>query len=345
MTREEFIQKVPNITLKDKVIQLVDEGIKIYKYDSEKKQSYWYAACAKLLSDSSNFLPSFQQCLADRLDTGRYLLYCAAADVMNDFVVMDKAEDVKQRILKILKDYSTQAKKDNSYQLMSVSNNLIKALSITYYAYYEYRDERLTQMIAEYEDEIAFQEIANQLNGDNPKGKSIDSIKVNFFRARGLACEFHSEKAIKLFKELIFPQFYDRYGRDPMSITELKAKSAECAVAKDKLNHRVIHEMYKIFVDEGLVKYGSDEDLYKLGSKNGKFVSANNQVSYWIYEVFQRLSGKYKQGVDIENMRKAIRDILKSYASPKYYHKDDVMFPENFERVYRVYLRYDEENG
>ena len=47
----------------------------------------------------------------------------------------------------------------------------------------------------------------------------------------------------------------------------------------------------------------------------------------------------------IENMRKAIRDILKSYASPKYYHKDDVMFPENFERVYRVYLRYDEANG
>jgi len=36
MTREEFIQKVPNITLKDKVIQLVDEGITIYKYDSEK---------------------------------------------------------------------------------------------------------------------------------------------------------------------------------------------------------------------------------------------------------------------------------------------------------------------
>ena len=103
--------------------------------------------------------------------------------------------------------------------------------------------------------------------------------------------------------------------------------------------------MYKIFVDEGLVKFESNEDLYKLGSKNGKFVSANNQVSYWIYEVFQRLSGKYKQGVDIENMRKAIRDILKSYASPKYYHKDDVMFPENFERVYRVYLRYDEENG
>ena len=80
----------------------------------------------------------------------------------------------------------------------------------------------------------------------------------------------------------------------------------------------------------------------------GKSLTAKVTSSMWQLPLIRLDLGKIFSGLvgsSEENMRKAIRDILKSYASPKYYHKDDVMFPENFERVYRVYLRYDEENG
>ncbi len=75
MTREEFISKLPDLNMKDAVIRLVDQGVDIYGFQTEEKIGKWYEDCSNLLAESSGFLLVFQQALANRLDTARFLLY------------------------------------------------------------------------------------------------------------------------------------------------------------------------------------------------------------------------------------------------------------------------------
>ena len=338
MTRDEFISKLPDLNMKDAIIRLVDHGIDVYGFQTEEKISKWYDDCSKVLADSSGFLPVFQQAIANRIDTGRarYLLYTRVIAERNIFYIMDKADAVLQRINDFLSSETAQ----NLNLIQVTDKSILKAISIVYYWFYEYRKAHLEQMVEEYKDEIAFQEVFNHLKGtDSKTGKPyhINGIRIDINRGRGLYAEIKSRRTIKLFEEMILPQFYDRFSQSTLTIDELKDQINVCKLADQKTTLRTMHEMYKVFVEKGYLSYENVKDLYMLGEKNHKYVTTNNGVSYWVYAVFAALSKKYAVNVCEDDSRKTVRDNLKRYT--KCYHQDDAMFPViDIEHIKRVYI-------
>lgn len=134
MTREEFISKLPDLNMKDAVIRLVDQGVDIYGFQTEEKIGKWYEDCSNLLAESSGFLPVFQQALANRLDTARFLLYTRVIADRNDFFIMHKADLVLKKINDFLDSKDAQKLK-----LMQITDKLIlKAIALNYYWFYEH---------------------------------------------------------------------------------------------------------------------------------------------------------------------------------------------------------------
>lgn len=339
MTREEFISKLPDLNMKDAVIRLVDQGVDIYGFQTEEKIGKWYEDCSNLLAESSGFLPVFQQAIANRLDTARFLLYTHVVADRNDFFIMHKADLVLQKIKDFLCSEDAQKLK-----LMQITDKLIlKAIALNYYWFYDHRKDYLDQMVAECRDEIAFREVLGHLIVNNPKtGKQnhINGIRIDINKGRGHYAELNSDRTLKLFEEVILQQFYDRFSQSALTIEELKKQIKVYKLADKKRALRTMHEMYKAFVDNGYLSFNNDKDLYMLGQKNHKYVSTNNGVTDWIYAVFAYLSKRYAVDTTEDERRKTVRDNLKGYT--KVYHQDDAIFPVyDFEHLKRVYVASD----
>ena len=196
MTREEFISKLPDLNMKDAVIRLVDQGVDIYGFKTEEKIGKWYEDCSNLLAESSGFLPVFQQALANRLDTARFLLYTRVIADRNDFFIMHKADLVLQKINDFLCSDDAQKLK-----LMQVDDLILKAIALNYCWYYEYRKAYLEQIVAECRDEITFREVFAFLKTQNPKmgeQNHIKGIRIDINKGRGHYSEVNSNRAIKL---------------------------------------------------------------------------------------------------------------------------------------------------
>ena len=202
MTREEFISKLPDLNMKDAVIRLVDQGVDVYGFQTEEKIGKWYEDCSNLLAESSGFLPVFQQALANRLDTARFLLYTRVIADRNDFFIMHKADLVLKKINVFLDSEDAQKLK-----LMQITDKLIlKAIALNYYWFYDHRKDYLDQMVAECRDEIAFREVLGHLIVNNPKtGKlnHINGIRIDINKGRGHYAELNSDRTLKLFEEVI----------------------------------------------------------------------------------------------------------------------------------------------
>ena len=339
MTREEFISKLPDLNMKDAVIRLVDQGVDVYGFQTEEKIGKWYEDCSNLLAESSGFLPVFQQAIANRLDTARFLLYTRVIADRNDFFIMHKADDILQKIKTFLGSDTAQ-----NLKLMQIADELIlKAIALNYYWFYEHRKAYLDQMLDECRDEIAFREVFGHLKANDPKTGNqnhIKGIRIDINKGRGHYAEVNSERTIKLFEEVILQQFYDRFSQSALTIEELKEQIKVYKIADQKRALRTMHEMYKAFVDKGYLSFNNDKDLYMLGQKNHKYVTTNNGVTDWIYAVFAYLSKRYAVDTTEDERRKTVRDNLKRYT--KVYHQDDAIFPVyDFEHLKRVYVASD----
>ncbi len=335
MTRDEFIAQLPNLDMKEAIIRMVDQGIEVYNLKTEKEISAWYEDCSKLLADSSGFLPIFQQAVANRLDTARFLLYTHVIADRNDFFIMHKADLVLQKINDFLCSEDAQKLK-----LMQVDDLILKAIALVYCWFYEYRKSYLEQIVSECRDEIAFREVFAFLKTQNPKTgeqNHIKGIRIDINKGRGHYSEVNSNRTIKLFEEVVLQQFYDRFSQSVLTIDELKERIKTCKLVDRNTTLRTIHEMYKVFVEMGCLSFENDKDLYMLGEDNGKYVSTSNSVSYWIHAVFAHLSKRYAVNATEDERRKTIRDNLKRYTTV--YHQDDAMFPEfDFERLKGIYV-------
>lgn len=336
MTRDEFIAKLPDLNMKDAIIRLVDQGVELYGFQTEEKIGKWYDDCSNLLSESSSFLPVFQQAIVNRLDTARYLLYTHVIADRSDFFIMDKADVVHQRIMRIQSSDSVQ-----NLKLMNVTDvTILKKISIVYYWFYEHRKAYLAQLVAEFQDEIAFREVLEYLKGQNQKTgepNHINGVRIDINKARGRFVDINSNRAIKLLEDVILPQFYDRYSQLTLNMDELKNEIKVCKLADQRTTLRTVHEMYRVFVEEGYLTFENDKDLYMLGQKNYKYVTTKNSVTDWVYTIFAALSSKYSVNACEDDRRKTVRDNLKRYA--KIYHQDDALFPDyNIERLKRVYI-------
>ena len=340
MTREEFIKYLPggDTNIKEMVIQMVDEGLDVFGIGGEKGIQNWYEEIITRYNSSSG--PDslkyicIQEYLASRYASRRYLTKYIRADKIGErefdyFMVEWYVQGITQRINDIIL---------KNEDLIQVDPKVIIGIAVKYYFYYEYRHNELERLESEVMDEMSFVKlddffrINNPVSGDDSK---VKGIRIYLSHNKKKYVDISSDWANKLFSDVVVKYFYDLFRNNSRDLDKLQKQLDTLSVAKKKIKHRVIHEMYAVFVENGYLQYNNTTDLYKLGSSGGKYVSSNNNVSRWIYTVFAELSGVWDTddpNVLDWDLRKTIRDCLVAYA--KNYHQDDFKFPYDIEKAY-----------
>lgn len=334
MTRDEFIKYLPGgeTNTKEMVIQLVDEGLDVLGITNEKGIQDWYQEnFMRLFSTGTIRLIGVREDLASRYATSRYRNKYERSDEIGEreyeyFFVRRDVEGITSRIIDIIRE-----RKD----LIQVDPKVIIGIAVKYYFYYEFRLHELKRLESEVMDEMSFVKlddflrIKDPVSGDDSK---VKGIRVYLSRNKKEYVDISSDWANKLFSDVVVKYFYDLFRNNPRDLDKLQKQLESISVARKKIKHRVIHEMYAVFVENGCLQYNNTTDLYKLGSSGGKFVSTNNNVSRWIYTVFAELSRVWDTDAYDMDLKKTIRDCLVAYA--KNYHQDDFKFPYDIEKAY-----------
>ena len=334
MTRDEFIKYLPGgeTNTKEMVIQLVDEGLDVLGITNEKGIQDWYQEnFMRLFSTGTIRLIGVREDLASRYATSRYRNKYERFGEIGEreyeyFFVRRDVEGITSRIIDIIRE-----RKD----LIQVDPKVIIGIAVKYYFYYEFRLHELKRLESEVMDEMSFVKlddffrIKDPVSGDDSK---VKGIRVYLSRNKKEYVDISSDWANKLFSDVVVKYFYDLFRNNPRDLDKLQKQLESISVARKKIKHRVIHEMYAVFVENGCLQYNNTTDLYKLGSSGGKFVSTNNNVSRWIYTVFAELSRVWDTDAYDMDLKKTIRDCLVAYA--KNYHQDDFKFPYDIEKAY-----------
>lgn len=337
MTREEFIKYLPggDTNIKEMVIQMVDEGLDVLGITDEKGIQDWYHEnFMRLFSTGTIRLIGVREDLASEYATKRFRAKYENAREIGEreyeyFFVRNDVERITSRINDIIL---------KNEDLIQVDPKVIIGIAVKYYFYYEYRLNELKRLESEVMDEISFVQlddffrIKDPVSGDDSK---VKGIRIYLSRNKKKYVDISSDWANKLFSDVVVKYFYDLFRNNSRDLDKLQKQLDTLSVAKKKIKHRVIHEMYAVFVENGYLQYNNTTDLYKLGSSGGKYVSSNNNVSRWIYTVFAELSGVWDTddpNVLDWDLRKTIRDCLVAYA--KNYHQDDFKFPYDIEKAY-----------
>lgn len=348
MTRDEFIAKLPqnNDSRVETILQMIDEGKSILGIEDDDRIQEWYEKNYERLDPEAHFLFYLARFILAHEYTE---IRCRNSDgyggyrrIMEDLAeyIFWEAADICDQIEKFIEEFPS----IYDYELISVDHKTIYSVALKYYYYYVYRSKELNRMIAECKDEIAFTQLLNLLD-TNETNKSKDmlvkGIRVYLSNNKKKYVDFSSNYANKLFSNVVLQYFYDLFRCNPRNLGKLKSRLESIEVSKKKLIHRTIHEIYLVFAENGYLEYNNSIDHYKLGSKDGKYISTNNNVSRWVYAVFSKLSGQFNMDSLDMDQKKRIRDSLKAYANDKYYQQDDFQDPFNFKEAYSTFKNGD----
>ena len=102
LTKPQLLKIIGNNPNKQKIIKIVDEGLKLKEPQSEMIANLWYATCAKLLFDKKGFLPYFNQCMAESYNKASLLLLTIAehdmqkimCNAFNSKITLEQAEKI-----------------------------------------------------------------------------------------------------------------------------------------------------------------------------------------------------------------------------------------------------------
>ena len=282
MTREDFIDKVKLKSYASILINLVDEGISIFGYEGNADAiSNWYDSCYSLLNDVKSW-ENFKLCMAERYEKAKYILYLAADKTMTELQLNYRIDEVETSIEESIKE-------EPEFLEQYDDPSLIHEIASTYLLYYDYQHTNIKKLIEEQEDRAQLLSLKLYLC-DNKNGLKKVTIEADNNEKQRFT--IHSNTAMRLFGELFPPYFIDRFDADcQISIdqciqqssnnygheeTALKQSHEDKAnkteeqlnvieqllstlrIAKKKIVHRTIYEMYKVFIKKGYVPYDND---------------------------------------------------------------------------------------
>lgn len=266
MTKEEFEQLISNNVHKNEILRLVEESICMLHCKDERSISARYDECALLYKDSLEDYAHFRLNISKQIDLLRYQSFIIKYQDYVQASLSKLTQDVAIRV-----DVYTQ---NNKYNDSAFVNDVTTLL-----VRYEHSRFYLNDKISELEDKKQLLELSNALK----KGFSFYSFKL-----RGKEKETNktfsvkSEKVKNMFAETFLPYFESRFleGASDIEKEIYNLKN----ITEKQLTHRLVYDLYKIFVQYGkLSKCSGDGNSYELTDKDGNLYSLNGEVSDWIF--------------------------------------------------------------
>ena len=323
MTREVFLKIIDNTEDQDRVMAMVDRGIKISgSEDNLIKQEEWYDYCAKvyneccipiidknkisqedyvkltennsdrikLLDEKLFSFPHFSARLSEIFDNYMYRKYVFSQE--------DKRLQKLQQIYVNFDQVVDEFFKHNNDG--TFTNDLILDIKTALHKSYTINELTNDEQIKELNDAKALMELSAISDLNCFKIQTIQNGTFNI----------SSQRALDLLHNLILPYFQDRF------VSKIKTNSIDkeitrCKILKNKHTHVVVRELYKAFAKHGKVKYENIENTYHSSEKNGKYASLSGEISFLIFELLVDLDLGDKR-IDEALLRKEKIDVIKN---------------------------------
>lgn len=325
MTREEFIAKIENPGDVERVMARVDEGIKLMNYTDATKIAEWYGFCAKLYDQS--ILPStiegvpdmvtgeehgvivnefsflhFNALLSEAFDRYRSLIFSVERE---DRIMNDVGEE-KLSLMQIVDEYV--GRSGNVYNDPSFVHGLHKVVAKYLGEYVSVLDTRADDLADAIAILKAREYMAQARDQAHKANHYIQSI--SFTPSDDVTIKIKGEKALELLGEVLIPCYCDRF-LSKFDMSTLEAEQKKCAKLKNKVYHKTIYEIYKLFIKyyNNRFSYTLNSDRYKLDERDGKSPGLVSEISVWIHDLMAEIDNvKF----DKNNWRKDKVDFIKT---------------------------------
>lgn len=318
MTKEEFEQLITNDAHKNEILRLVEESICMLPCKDERSISTRYDECAQLYKDSLEDYAHFRLNISKQIDLLRY----------QSFVSKYK-EDVQAALSKLTQNvvmrvdaYAQNSKYNDSTFVNDVTTLLEKAVCSSFY---------LDTKINELEDKKQLLELSVALQN----GFSFYSFKL---RDENKAKTFSvkSEKVKNMFAESFLPYFKSRFLEDENVADIDKEILLLKNISKKQLLHKLVYELYKIFVQYGKLSQCTEKgNTYELTDDEGNLYSLNGDVSDWIFHLLIKLGYDISKEQNIktkEERNRYIKDCIRDKKCR------DLILPDNNSDVFSLFV-------
>lgn len=294
MTKEEFEQLISNNAHKNEILRLVEESICILPCKDDRSVSARYDECAQLYKNSLEDYTHFRLNLSKQIDLLRYWSFVSKYQENVQAALSKLTQDVVMRV----DAYAQNSKYNDSAFVNDVITLLEK---------YECSKFYLNTKTSELEDKKKLLELSDALQNDFSfySFKLRDEKEDKIFSVK-------SEKVKNMFAESFLPYFKSRFLEDASDI-EKEIYSLK-NVTEKQLTHRLVYDLYKIFVQHGkLSKCTEVGNSYELTDTEGNLYSLNGDVSDWIFYLLIEFDYNIKGHKDkIKTERNGfIRDCMK----------------------------------
>lgn len=323
MTREDFLKIIDNTEDQDRVMAMVDRGIKISgSEDNLIRQEEWYDYCAKvyneccipiidknkisqedyvkltennsdrikLLDEKLFSFPHFSARLSEIFDNYMYRKYVFSQEDKR----LQKLQQIYVNFDQVVDEFF-KPNNDGTF-----TNDLILDIKTALHKSYTINELTNDEQIKELNDAKALMELSAISDLNCFKIQTIQNGTFNI----------SSQRALDLLHNLILPYFQDRF------VSKIKTDSIDkeitrCKILKNKYTHVIVRELYKAFAKHGKVKYENIENTYHSSEKNGKYASLSGEISFIIFELFVDLDLGDKR-IDEVLLRKEKIDVIKN---------------------------------
>lgn len=268
MTKEEFEQLISNNAHKNEILRLVEESICMLPCKDERSISTRYDECAQLYKDSLNDYTHFRLNISKQIDLLRYQSFVSKYQDDVQAALSKQIQDVVMRV----DAYAQNSKYNDSAFVNDVTALLEKAECSRFY---------LKTKIDELEDKKQLLELSDALQN----GFSFYSFKL-----RGKSTKYKdqtfsvkSEKVKNMFAESFLPYFKSRFLEYENADIDKEILNLK-KIRKKQLLHKLVYELYKIFVQYGKLSQCTEKgNTYELTDEEGNSYSLNGDVSDWIF--------------------------------------------------------------
>lgn len=268
MTKEEFEQLISDNAHKNEILRLVEESICMLPCKDIHSVSARYDECAQLYNDSLGDYAHFRLNISKQMDLLRYQSCVIKYQDDVQAALSKRTQDVVMRV-----DVYAQNSKYNDSAFVNDVTTLLEK--------YECPKFYLDTQISELEDKKQLLELSDALQN----GFSFYSFKLS---GKNTDQTFYvkSEKVKNMFAESFLPYFKSRF-LDDKNGTDIDTEiSSLKKIRKKKLLHKLVYELYKIFVKYGkLSKCKETGNEYDLTDEEGNSYSLNGDVSDWIFYI------------------------------------------------------------
>lgn len=266
MTKEEFEQLISDNAHKNEILRLVEESICMLPCKDEHYVSARYDECAQLYKDSLNDYTHFKLNISKQIDLHRYLSFVSKYKDDVQAALSRLTQDVVMRV-----DAYAQNRKYNDSALVNDVTTLLEK--------YEYSKFYLDTKISELEDKKQLLELNDALQN----GFSFYSFTLRD-KNTNKTFSVKSKKVKNMFPEAFLPYFKSRFLEEENGTDIDKEILHLKKIRKKQLLHKLVYELYKIFVKYGkLSKCIESGNSYELTDEEGNSYSLNGDVSDWIF--------------------------------------------------------------